>query len=62
MPLRERTAARNLAVLRRIALDVLRADTTRQASLPAKRKLAAWDEAYTASLLRKDARRAAARH
>ncbi len=48
---RERTAARNLAVLRRIALDLLRADTSRKASLTAKRKAAAWDDAYMAKLL-----------
>ncbi len=48
---RERTAARNFAVLRRIALDLLRADTSRKASLTGKRKLAAWDDAYMATLL-----------
>lgn len=49
---RERTAARNLAVLRRIALDLLRADTSLRASLKGKRKTAAWDEAYMARLLK----------
>ena len=48
---RERTAARNLAILRRIALDLLRADTSTKASLKGKRKTAAWDDAYMARLL-----------
>jgi len=48
---RERTAARNFAVLRRIALDLLRADTSRKASLTGKRKLAAWDDTYMARVL-----------
>jgi predicted transposase YbfD/YdcC len=49
---RERTAARNLAVLRRIALDLLRADASLKASLKGKRKTAAWNDAYMAMLLR----------
>lgn len=49
---RERCAARNLAVLRRIALNLLRADTSLTASLKGKRKTAAWDDAYMATLLR----------
>jgi predicted transposase YbfD/YdcC len=49
---RERNAARNLALLRRIALDLLRADTSLRASLKGKRKTAAWDNAYMARLLR----------
>ena len=50
---RERTAARNLAVLRRIALDLLRADTSTKASLKGKRKTAAWNDAYMTKLLGK---------
>ena len=49
---RERNAARNLAVLRRIALDLLRANTSLRASLKGKRKTAAWDDTYMARLLR----------
>ena len=49
---RERTAARNLAVLRRIALDLLRADVSTKASLKGRRKTAAWDDAYMAKLLK----------
>ena len=48
---RERNAARNLALLRRIALDLLRADASLRASLKGKRKTAAWDNAYMARLL-----------
>ena len=47
-----RNVARNLAVLRRIALDLLRADTSLRASLKGKRKTAAWDDAFMARLLR----------
>jgi predicted transposase YbfD/YdcC len=49
---RERCAARNLALLRRIALDLLRADTSLRASLKGKRKTAAWDDTFMARLLR----------
>jgi predicted transposase YbfD/YdcC len=49
---RERNAARNLAVLRRIALDLLRADTSPKASLKGRRRTAAWDDAYMARLLK----------
>ncbi len=49
---RERNAARNLAILRRIALDLLRADTSVRASLKGKRKTAAWDDTSMAGLLR----------
>ena len=50
--LRERCAARNFAVSRRIALDPLRADVPLKASLKGRRKTAAWDGAYMARLLR----------
>lgn len=49
---RERTAARNLAVLRRIALDLLRADVSTKASPKGKRKTAAWNDAHMAKLLK----------
>ena len=48
---RERTAARNLALLRRIALNLARADTTLKASLKGKRKSAAWDNTFMATLI-----------
>jgi predicted transposase YbfD/YdcC len=48
---RERTAARNLALLRKIALNLARADTTLQASLKGKRKSAAWDDSFMATLI-----------
>ena len=49
---RERTAARNLALLRQIALNLARADTTLKASLKGKRKAAAWDNAFMATLIK----------
>ena len=42
---RDETAAANLAVLRRIALNLVRADPSRS-SLKAKRKRAAWDDNF----------------
>jgi hypothetical protein len=47
----ERTAARNLTVLRRIALNLLPANTIK-GSLQGKRKAAAWKDNHMASLLR----------
>jgi hypothetical protein len=38
--------------LRRIALDLLRADASLKASLKGRRKTAAWDDAYMARLLK----------
>jgi predicted transposase YbfD/YdcC len=49
---RERTAARNLALLRKIALNLVRADTTLKASLKGKRKSAAWDNSFMATLIK----------
>ena len=43
---RDRNAAANLAVLRRIALNLVRADTTSSGSLKGKRKRASWDDAF----------------
>jgi predicted transposase YbfD/YdcC len=48
---RERNAARNLALLRRFALNLARADTSRKASLKGKRKCASWDDTFMASLM-----------
>src|SRR4051812_19119878 len=48
---RERTAARNLALLRKVALNFARANTTLKASLKGKRKSAAWDNAFMATLI-----------
>jgi predicted transposase YbfD/YdcC len=45
---RERNAARNLALLRKIALNFARANTTLKASLKGKRKSAAWGRAAAA--------------
>src|SRR3954465_2353471 len=48
---RDRTAARNLALLRKIALNLARADDTLKASLKGKRKYAGWDDAFMAALM-----------
>ena len=48
---REPNAARNLALLRKIALNFARADTTPKASLKGKRKSAAWDNDFMATLI-----------
>ena len=48
---RERNAARNLALLRRIALNLARADATLEASLKGKRKYAGWDDSFMAALI-----------
>jgi len=48
---RERNAARNLALLRKVALNFARADTTLKASLKGKRKYAGWDDTFMATLI-----------
>jgi predicted transposase YbfD/YdcC len=48
---RERNAARNLGLLRKIALNLARADATVKASLKGKRKYAGWDDAFMATLI-----------
>jgi predicted transposase YbfD/YdcC len=48
---RERNAARNLGLLREIALNLARADATVKASLKGKRKYAGWDDAFMATLI-----------
>ena len=48
---RERNAARNLALLRKIALNLARADTSLKASLKGKRKYAGWGNSFMATLI-----------
>jgi predicted transposase YbfD/YdcC len=48
---RDRTAARNLALLRKVALNIISRDKTTKASMRAKRKKAAWNDAYMLQLL-----------
>ena len=43
---RNRTAARNLALLRKIALNLVAADRSSQTSLRGRRKKAAWNDDY----------------
>src|SRR3954452_13069697 len=49
--IRERNAARNLGLLRKIALNFARADTALKASLKGERKYAGWDDAFMATLI-----------
>ena len=48
---RDRTAARNLALLRKIVLNIVGRDTTSKASVRARRKRATWNDAYMLQLL-----------
>jgi predicted transposase YbfD/YdcC len=48
---RERNAARNLALLRKVALNLVRADGSLKASLRGKRKYAGWDDTFMATLI-----------
>ena len=48
---RDRTAARNLALLRKMALNLVGQDRSTKASLRAKRKKAAWDDEYMQQIL-----------
>jgi predicted transposase YbfD/YdcC len=48
---RDPTAARNLALLRKIAINLTRQDHSTNTSLRAKRKKAAWDDRYMQQLL-----------
>jgi hypothetical protein len=50
-PIRLRNAALNFSYLRRLALNLFRAHTSRKLSLRAKRKLAAWEPVYLAQIL-----------
>lgn len=49
--IRLRNAALNFSFLRRVALNLFRADKSRAASLPRKRKAAAWNPDYLATVL-----------
>ena len=48
---RERDATRNLALLRKIALNLVRADSSLKASLKGRRKYAGWDDTFMATLI-----------
>jgi predicted transposase YbfD/YdcC len=48
---RNRQAAQNLAVVRKIALNILKADKTSKASLKAKRKMAGWNHEFLLALI-----------
>ena len=51
-PIRLRNAALNFHFLRRLAVNLFRADTSRSASLPKMRKAAVWNPGYLATVLR----------
>ena len=48
---RDRTATRNLALLRKVALNIVGRDRTSEASVRARRKKAAWNDSYMLQLL-----------
>ena len=48
---RDRAAARNLALLRRIALNLVAGDRSSQTSLRGRRKKAAWNDDYMLQLI-----------
>jgi predicted transposase YbfD/YdcC len=48
---RDRTAVRNLALLRKIALNIVGRDRTTKASVRARRKKAAWNDSYMLKLM-----------
>jgi hypothetical protein len=48
---RDRTAAHNLALLRKIALNIVGRDQTTKASVRGRRKKAAWNDSYMLKLL-----------
>jgi hypothetical protein len=48
---RDPTAARNLALLRKVALNIVGRDRISKTSVRARRKKAAWNDAYMLQLL-----------
>ncbi len=49
--MRDPTAVRNMALLRKIALNLVSRDRSTKTSLRAKRKRAAWDDDYMGQIL-----------
>src|SRR5918993_3292690 len=52
---RDRTAARNFALLRKIALNLVARDRSTQTSLRGRRKKAAWDDSYMLQIIARQA-------
>jgi hypothetical protein len=49
---RDRRAAENFALIRKIALNLLKKDTSTKASLVSKRLMAAWSKKYLLRLIK----------
>ena len=49
--MRDRTAARNLALLRKVALNLVAKDRDSRASLRGRRKKAAWNDDYMRQII-----------
>lgn len=49
--LRKENAPQNMATLRHIALNILKRNTTRKASIKRKRQMAAWEPQFLTELL-----------
>jgi hypothetical protein len=52
---RTKNAAENLAILRRIALNMLNSEKTKKRGIKGKQKNASWDHDYLMKMLRSDA-------
>ena len=49
--LRDRNAAANLAVIRKIAINLVKADKTQKGSIKGRRKAAGWDNDYMQKII-----------
>jgi hypothetical protein len=49
--LRDRNAAANLAVIRKIAINLVKADKTLKGSIKGRRKAAGWDNDYMQKII-----------
>jgi hypothetical protein len=49
--LRDRNAAANLSVIRKIAINLVKADKTLKGSIKGKRKAAGWDNDYMQKII-----------
>ena len=49
--MRDRIAVQNMALLRKIALNLVRSDKSSRASLKGRRKMAGWDDDYMLQII-----------